>query len=78
MIVSTPVLTIGALGLTIQTFKYLNMSYWRPLGELGEAANILKKIIRGDKSLAESKQELSEEITDVFYLRTQIDISVGY
>lgn len=36
------------------------------LGELGEFANIVKKIKRGDFTLADKKDELSEEITDVF------------
>lgn len=53
-------------------------------GELGEAANILKKIIRGDRSLEESKQELCEEFTDVFiYMlkliyQLNIDIEAEY
>lgn len=36
------------------------------LGELGEFANIVKKIKRGDFTLSDKKDELSEEITDVF------------
>ena len=35
-------------------------------GELGEASNIVKKIIRGDFSLAEKREEISEEIVDIF------------
>lgn len=50
------------------------------LGELGEAANILKKVIRGDQSLEESRQDLTDEITDVFIymlkLIYQMDIDI--
>lgn len=35
-------------------------------GEVGEAANIVKKIVRGDFSLAEKKADLQEEIADIF------------
>ena len=35
-------------------------------GEVGETANIVKKIVRGDFKLGEKKEELTEEITDVF------------
>ena len=50
------------------------------LGELGEAANVVKKVVRGDRSLEESKTELTEEITDVFIymlkLIYQLDIDI--
>lgn len=36
------------------------------LGELGEASNIVKKVVRGDCRLEEVRAELSEEIIDVF------------
>lgn len=36
------------------------------LGELGEASNIIKKVLRGDCGFEEVKPELSEEIIDVF------------
>lgn len=36
------------------------------LGELGETSNIIKKIVRGDFKLEEVKDDLSEEIIDVF------------
>jgi NTP pyrophosphatase (non-canonical NTP hydrolase) len=35
-------------------------------GETGEFANVVKKIIRGDRSLVDSKGQLSSEIADVF------------
>lgn len=41
------------------------------LGELGEAANIIKKIERGDMSLEEARDKLSDELADV---QTYLDI----
>jgi NTP pyrophosphatase (non-canonical NTP hydrolase) len=35
-------------------------------GETGEFANIVKKIVRGDKTLNESKNALSSEMVDIF------------
>lgn len=35
-------------------------------GELGETANIVKKIARGDFPLEEKKEELSKEMADMF------------
>lgn len=50
------------------------------VGEVGEAANILKKVIRGDRSFEDSKQDISEEITDIFIyvlkLIYQMDIDI--
>ncbi len=40
-------------------------------GELGETANIIKKIERGDFTLEEAKEELGKEIADVL---TYLDI----
>jgi NTP pyrophosphatase (non-canonical NTP hydrolase) len=54
------------------------------LGELGEFANILKKVRRGDFSLASVKDELDEELVDVFIyllkISTQfnVDLESGY
>lgn len=36
------------------------------VGEIGEVANIVKKISRGDSRLSDVRHELSEEVTDVF------------
>lgn len=53
-------------------------------GELGEAANIVKKIARGDYLLEEKKNELQEEIADIFiYLlkiayQMDIDLEQAY
>lgn len=41
------------------------------LGELGESANIIKKIDRGDMSLAEARISLAKELADV---QTYLDI----
>ena len=41
------------------------------LGELGEAANVIKKIERGDMTLDEARAQLAEELADVF---TYLDI----
>lgn len=40
-------------------------------GELGELANLIKKIERGDMSLEEARQEVSDELADVV---TYLDI----
>ena len=53
-------------------------------GELGETANIVKKIARGDFPLEEKKEELSEEMADMFaYLlkmsyQLDIDLEKAY
>lgn len=41
------------------------------LGELGEAANLIKKIERGDFTLEEKREELGKELADV---QTYLDI----
>lgn len=41
------------------------------LGELGEAANLIKKITRGDYTLEEMREELGKELADV---QTYLDI----
>src|SRR3954466_9375174 len=41
------------------------------LGELGEAANLIKKIERGDFTLEEKREELGRELADV---QTYLDI----
>ena len=54
------------------------------LGELGEFANILKKVRRGDFALTAVKDELDEELVDVFiYLlkiasQFHVDLEAGY
>lgn len=50
-----------------------SLSQWSNavLGELGEAANLIKKIERGDFSLEEAREELGKEFADVL---TYLDI----
>lgn len=49
-------------------------------GEIGETANIVKKIIRGDFKLQEKKEEIAEEIIDIMIyiikLSYQLDIDI--
>lgn len=49
-------------------------------GELGETANIVKKVVRGDFSLDGVKDQLQEEIADMFIyllkLAYQMDINL--
>jgi len=54
------------------------------LGELGEFANVVKKVRRGDFPLSAAKAELDEELVDVFvYLlkicgQFNVDLEAGY
>lgn len=49
-------------------------------GEVGEVANIVKKIVRGDFKLSERKSDIQEELADVFIylmkLSYQLDIDL--
>lgn len=53
-------------------------------GEVGETANIVKKVVRGDFCLGECRKHLTEEIADVFaYLlklcyQLDIDLETAY
>ena len=47
----------------IEILEFLLLSI---TGELGEMANIVKKIRRGDFLLSQKKEELSEEMADIF------------
>ena len=61
----------------IEMLEFLLLSI---TGELGETANIVKKIVRGDFSLAEKKTEIAEELADIFIyllkLSYQLDINL--
>lgn len=50
------------------------------VGEFGETANIIKKVIRGDKTLNEVREDLSEEVIDILIyvlkLAYQLDIDI--
>ena len=54
------------------------------VGEVGEFANILKKVVRGDLSFEAARPSLSEELADVFiYLvkiasQTDIDLEASF
>lgn len=47
------------------------------LGELGEAANVLKKIIRGDRTFVDAKQDISDEVVDVFVYTIKLSYQLG-
>ncbi len=61
----------------VEILQYLLISL---VGEFGEASNLVKKVLRGDKKLLEVKDELSEEIIDVLIytlkLIYQLDIDI--
>lgn len=46
-------------------------------GEVGEAANIVKKIVRGDFTLESKKEDLQEEIADIFIYLLKISYQLG-
>lgn len=46
-------------------------------GELGEFANVVKKVQRGDLSLAEAKGSLDEELVDAFIYLVKISNQLG-
>lgn len=61
----------------IEMLEFLLVSLF---GEIGETSNIVKKIVRGDFKLFEKKEELSEEIADIFIylikIANQLDIDL--
>ena len=61
----------------IEILEFLFISIF---GEVGEAANLVKKSVRGDYKLDYIKEDLSEEITDIFIylmkLCNQLDIDL--
>lgn len=61
----------------IEMLEFLLLSI---TGELGETANIVKKIVRGDFCLAKKKTEISEELADILAyllkLSYQLDIDL--
>lgn len=66
---------ISDSNLDVLNFLLLSVS-----GEIGEASNIAKKIIRGDFALKDKIDALNEEITDAFIyiikLINQLDIDI--
>jgi NTP pyrophosphatase (non-canonical NTP hydrolase) len=67
--------------ITSQNVHVLEYLLLATVGELGETANILKKILRGDMSFEDAKQDLTNEIVDIFIyvikLIYQMDIDIG-
>jgi len=61
----------------IEMLEFLMISLF---GEIGETANLIKKSVRGDFKLENIKEELSEEIADIFIylmkLCIQLDINL--
>ena len=55
-----------AVPITMDNLELLSFRVVCMVSELGEASNIVKKIIRGDFTLEEVRDELEEEITDLF------------
>lgn len=57
----------GKLAHSEQDGSDWSLSQWSNavLGELGEAANLIKKIERGDFTLEETREELAKEFADV-------------
>lgn len=61
----------------IEMLQFLLVSMF---GEIGETANLVKKCVRGDFELESIKEELSEEVADIFIylmkLCIQLDIDL--
>ncbi|WP_019229253.1 hypothetical protein [Sedimentibacter sp. B4] len=61
----------------IENLEYLLLCM---IGEFGESSNLVKKVIRGDCNLNEIRENLSEEIIDIFIyvikLIYQLDINL--
>lgn len=61
----------------IEMLEFLLISMF---GEIGETANLVKKSVRGDFRLSDIKDDLSEEIADIFIylikLCIQLDIDL--
>lgn len=47
-------------------------------GEAGEAANLVKKIIRGDFTLSEKKTEVVSELADVMIYLLKLSYQLGF
>ena len=57
----------------IEMLEFLLISMF---GEIGETANLVKKSVRGDFKLETIKEQLSEEIADIFIYLMQICIQL--
>lgn len=47
------------------------------MGEVGESANIIKKIVRGDYKLREKKDALADEFADIFAYLLKMSYQLG-
>lgn len=47
------------------------------MGEVGESANIVKKIVRGDYKLKEKKDALADEMADIFAYLLKLSYQLG-
>lgn len=63
--------------ITIENIEVLEFLLLSLVGEVGEAANLVKKIVRGDFSLEEKKSEISEELTDIFIYLLKISYQLN-
>jgi len=61
----------------IEMLEFLLLSLF---GEVGETANLVKKIVRGDFLLSERKKDIGEELADIFIyilkISYQLDIDL--
>src|ERR1044071_219255 len=66
--------------ITAKTPDVLEHSIVCLTGELGELANIVKKVHRGDRSFEAAREDIVEEVTDVFIyllqLANQLDVDL--
>lgn len=59
----------------LEVLKYLLLCM---TGELGETTNIVKKVLRGDCVLEDVKEDLSEEIVDMFIYIIKLSYQLGF
>jgi len=66
--------------ITEENFQQLQFLVLSLAGEVGEMANCVKKVVRGDQQYDTSKERIAEELTDVFIyvlkLAYQMDIDL--
>lgn len=59
----------------IEILEFLILSLF---GEVGEAANIVKKVIRGDFDLSDKYEDLKEEIADIFIYVLKLSYQLNF
>jgi NTP pyrophosphatase (non-canonical NTP hydrolase) len=55
-----------SIPITENTINILAFLIVAMTGEIGELSNIVKKILRGDHSLEDSKEQIKDELVDIF------------